>query len=111
MGHDQYGVRMDESGRTTLRNRRFLCPFTPFTQAHRHTRTTPLTPVNSPAPTTEGRLYTDQITSTYQAQPYVGSPRQEEQGVPGHVEDQAARVDVQAVRVDDQAVRVADQAA
>merc|ERR1712208_53580 len=35
LDHDQYRIRMDGSGRPTLRYRRFLKPFTPF---NGHTR-------------------------------------------------------------------------
>ena len=42
--HDQYRVKVDGSGRLTLRNRRFLWAYTPATP-HTHTQQQPNTPV------------------------------------------------------------------
>jgi hypothetical protein len=101
MGHDQYRIRMDGSGRTTLRNRRFLRPFTPFTKTHRIipsntlttglSRTQPSTPVTKPV-STESHFSRDHTLPTEQAE-HVGPKRQEEHEVPGQVEEEAAQAE------------------
>ena len=83
MGHDQYRIRMDGSGRTSLRNRRFLRPFTPFTQAYKQVNISQITPsqssVSSPA-LTQAQPSTDHTvthTPPGQAEVHAGPPQQE----------------------------------
>ena len=124
-GHDQYRIRMDGSGWTILRNRRFLRPFTPFTQAYKQVHISPITPsqssVSSPA-ITQAQPSTDHtVTYTHpdQAEVHAGPPQQEADDMPVSVRQvddlpvsvrQVIRDDGNAAEVDDHAARTEVQA-
>ena len=54
MGHDQYRIKVDGTGRTTLRNRRFLRPFTPFTHRQGNRVHLPIQVQQSSQPSLQG---------------------------------------------------------
>ena len=66
--HDQYRVKMDGSGRNTLRNRRFLKPITPYTSLSSRSHRLPHAPVTQEVPAQgegeEEDTGTDQVTTT-----------------------------------------------
>lgn len=103
---------MDGSGWTSLRNRRFLRP---FTQAYKQFHFSPITPsqssVSSPA-ITQAQPSTDH-TVTYtppdQAKVHAGPPQQEADDMPVSFR-QVIRDDGNAAEVDDHAARTEVQA-
>ena len=93
--HDQYRVKMDGSGRHTIRNRRFLKPITTYTALSSRPHATPQASMPLIVPTQEGEEEED--TGTVQAAPTplhpvsvnIGEPAQPvltELDQPGQVE-------------------------
>ena len=60
-GNDQYRIKIDGSGRLTLRNRRFPRVYTPVTsQLESSPLTTPLIPTDNPTPTVNTPNYSSE---------------------------------------------------
>ena len=88
LDHDQYRIRMDGTGRPSLRNRRFLRPITPFLPQPQITLGTPQNPpdrINPTAGTTDVQL--PQVGAQDQLREVHGGV-QSESGDPQQAEDQ-----------------------